>query len=1192
MLRLMHSLAIRLRNLFEDTLAARETRAGIFQAANVRGSARHFLIAYMFARAKTRPLIVLCESGRQAESTRAHVITAWRLLTDKYERDDDFLLYPDFEPSNIFDFAIPDIETTAQRRLALDLMLREHVCVIFTTPSAIFRRLPDPETVRDAKLTLCAAGASDTGRFSVRTSISTIELAERLSDFGYERANLVFAPAQFSIRGGLVDVFPVGAASPIRIDFFGDEIEEISRFNPETQRSFEGAGEAVILPARARAAHGKDAMRAADLVKARLDEYVGEYGSRLPASVKKLSEVIEEDIERIRIGTDFNRAGFYSPLFTGDYTLLDYFPNGTSLLIHDEALVEGELRTYLRFWEERFLEWRKSALSITQLDDYYIAPDEKLFDYFRNHRLISGGDLSLILTNSFDFAHSDIPTFDMHLGTPSSAKFRLGFLTATLSAMGEQANEVWIASQFANRLQEKLKEEGITGTAVNKAILPGGFSFPDAGHLITDAEIFGEIEDTVTKRPRRYEKGGIKAVDEIKIGDYVVHIDYGVGRFVALSDQEVGGIRRSYVEIEYEGKDKLYVPVDQLDRVRRYRFDGNAPKLNNLGRRTWKKIRRKIRKDSIKLALKLFKLYRKRADMSGMSYCDSEGWLDEFGAAFPYELTPDQREAWDAVREDMEASRPMERLICGDVGFGKTEIALRTAFLTCQNDRQVLVLCPTTILADQHYHTFRRRFAAFPFRVEMLSRFLSPRDQKAIVADFNAGKVDVLIGTHRIFSKDVKPKSPGLLVIDEEQRFGVKQKERLKMKFPGVDSLTLTATPIPRTLHMSLVGMRDVSLIETPPVDRKPVRTYVGEYDRQIARDAILREIGRGGQIYFLHNRVEDIELFKAELEHLVPEAKITIAHGQMKEDALEEIMNTFAIGAFHILLATTIIENGLDIPNVNTLIVDKAENLGLAQMHQLRGRVGRSHVQAYAYFFHEPERGLTPDAQGRLHSIYNYAYLGSGYEIAQSDLRLRGAGNIFGTEQSGIAAQVGYDYYFEILHDSFEAVREGAYGLDDLDDFDEGALLDAFEEERAGCVVDVPIPAFIPPDYIEDSVLRLDLLRRIAGLNLSEIDDFRSELEDRFGKPPEAVENLLAVIAIKLMAESVGISSVEYMRHKNAFRFRFRSGRPSWVQKITLLDRKAELKENDLVDLGVQLDSEVAPKLMLFLERLEGLQE
>ncbi len=705
--------------------------------------------------------------------------------------------------------------------------------------------------------------------------------------------------------------------------------------------------------------------------------------------------------------------------------------------------------------------------------------------------------------------------------------------------------------------------------------------------LLTDAEIFGEIEDAVVRKQRRYEKAGLKAVDEISIGDYVVHVDYGIGRFVALSDQEVANVTRSYVEIEYEGKDKLYVPVEQLDRLRRYRWDGTAPKLNSLGRATWKKTKRKVRLESLKMAMKLYKLYRKRTNIIGESFKDKEGWLDEFGAAFPYELTPDQSETWDIVRNDMEKAKPMERLICGDVGFGKTEIALRASFLACNNDKQVLVLCPTTILADQHHHTFRRRFAPFPFRVEMLSRFLSKKEQDKIIEDFNAGKVDVLIGTHRVLSKDVKPKSLGLLVIDEEQRFGVKQKEQLKHRFPGVDSLMLTATPIPRTLHMALVGMRDVSLIETPPVDRKPVRTLVGEFDKQIVRDAILKEIGRAGQVYYLHNRVLDIDVAKSDLESLVPEAKMITAHGQMKEDRLEEIMNAFAIGAFNVLIATTIIENGLDISNVNTLIVENAENLGLSQMHQLRGRVGRSHVQAYAYFFHEAERGLTPDAQGRLHAIYNYAYLGAGYEIAQSDLRLRGAGNIFGEEQSGLAQQVGYDYYFELLEGSFDAVRNA---LDDIDEdalVDENELLDKFEEEDTGCFIDVPIPAFIPPDYVDDSVLRLDLLRRIAKLDAHQTDEYRLELKDRFGEPPIEVDNLLDIIGLRKKARETGVVSIEYMRTRQAFRIKFRESRPMWAGRISLLDGKAEMTHDGLIDYKIPLESATTKKLLIFFDRL-----
>ena len=1178
----MHKLLNRLIHLFEPAAQAVQSGTDVIQLANARGASRYFLIAHLLERSKISPLVIVCENGVQAERACAHAINAYRLITGKIEREEQFIVFPDSEPVNVFDTTPSDEELAALSRTTLDALLWGRAGAVFTPVQALFRALPSPETLRHERLTLSIAP-----KYGALASIQVTELADLLNGYGYKRESLVFEPGQFSVRGGLVDVYPAGAQAPVRLDFFGASLEEISLFNPETQRSFEKIGEVTILPVKQRISGGEEV---AAKIEERLVAYLDVYGSRLPASSAALAEIVREDAAKIGAGLDCPRAGLYAPIHSDMHCLLDYMPKGSAIMLHDEAIIKSELKTFEKFWNGRFEEWRGGALTIADFGDYYSIPKLSVLDAIASSGAFRQSKLKAFATNTFDVLYAGFNTIDLKLGTPSASKFRLASLVSTLGELGAKAGEVWIASQFAERLRERIAEEGATFGAIEKAIIPGGFSFPGAGYVITDAEILGEIEETVVRKSRRFEKTGVKSLDEIKIGDFVVHVDYGIGRFVALSDQDAGGVRRSYVEIEYDDKDKLYVPVDQLGRLRRYRYDGAPPNLDKLGRKNWSKNRKKIRQQAIRLAIELYKLYQKRERIAGISHREQDGWVDEFSSAFPYELTPDQREAWNAVRKDMESSRPMDRLICGDVGFGKTEVAMRAAFLACENDKQVMVLCPTTILADQHFHTFRRRFAAFPFKVEVLSRFLSEKEQERIVEKFNAGKVDVLIGTHRLLSKDVIPTRLGLLVIDEEQRFGVKQKEKFKMRFPGVDSLMLTATPIPRTMHMALSGMMDMSIIETPPVDRKPVRTFVGEYSETLLRDAVLREIGRGGQVYFLHNRVADMEKFKADLEALVPEAKVTLAHGKMKEDALEEIMNAFSLGAFHVLLATTIIENGLDIPNVNTLIVERAELLGLAQMHQLRGRVGRSRVQAYAYFFHHPEGALTPDAQGRLHAVYNYAYFGAGYEIAQSDLRLRGAGNIFGREQSGLAASVGYDYFFELLESSFDAVKAEVEGLSDLDGLSEADVLAALEEEETGCFVDIPVPAYIPHAYVEDSVVRLDLLRRIARLELKEIEDFRAELADRFGEPPAEVENLLRVIGIKTHCDAMGISAVEYRRAAGSFRFKFKSGRPSWAQKVSLLDGRAEMAGAEALDFRAALDESSAENLLTFVKRLYAL--
>jgi transcription-repair coupling factor (superfamily II helicase) len=604
--------------------------------------------------------------------------------------------------------------------------------------------------------------------------------------------------------------------------------------------------------------------------------------------------------------------------------------------------------------------------------------------------------------------------------------------------------------------------------------------------------------------------------------------------------------------VEYAGRDRLFVPVEQLDRLRRYSYDGTEPKLNSLGKEQWRKTKEKVRQDTIELAKRLLSLYKARRTRAGYSYSERTVWEDEFAEGFPYNMTEDQLSAWRAVERDMEAAKPMDRLLCGDVGFGKTEIALRAAFKSCVDERQALVLCPTTVLADQHYHTFSRRFKPFPFRVAQLSRFQSKAEQKDTIAKLHEGRVDVVIATHRALSKDVGFKRLGLLVIDEEQRFGVTQKEKMKMRWTDVDVLAMSATPIPRTLHMSLIGLRDISLIETAPIARKPVKTYVGEHDEIMVREAILRELGRGGQVYYLHNRVQDIERVKQELERLIEDEKVVIAHGQMREDKLEEVMRAFSLGAYKIMLATTIIENGLDIPSVNTMVVSHAENLGLSQMHQLRGRVGRSAVQAYAYFFHQPNRILSEEAQNRLHAIYNYAYLGAGYEIAQSDLRIRGAGNLLGEAQSGLAKAVGFEYYCELLARSISDVK--ALDEADIEEWEDTPLAG----ERPGAQVDLPLPCFIPDDYISDPVLRLDILRDLAALASEEaLAEFAAALADRFGEPPPEVHNLLLVVRIRNLAAGLGIQRVSFNRGRGNFELRLYDDEGDWHRSAPLVDSR-----------------------------------
>jgi transcription-repair coupling factor (superfamily II helicase) len=1139
------------------------------------------------------PLLLITETNQRAAQMQQFMTVVERLVNDREPDVDEFLNFPDLEPQNLFEYFDPPLEVVDLRNRVLDGLRKGRTRLVVTSYKACWRLLPELAEQAQQQLQLgCSSQKHPSPNHAgeVTRKISREELAAQLVALGYSGAGTVQVAGQFALRGGLVDVFPVGAELPVRIDLFGSEIESINVFDPGTQRSLERQDTVRILPVSAHSGQLRDPGVLAWL-RERWDSYAREYsGASGRSSFERLEEVVSLDLAALAAGNECSRAGWYYHATLSEHTTLwNYLPKGSRVLVHEDGFVESESNSYFRFWEARHDDWLKNALGFLKLSDSYLLPAKGLQDVMRDlrqgrlHTRLLNDDgqaicLSLdpvypLLTSSFDgplAAENPVRSSSVGLQTPAPGKWSTSRLPETLrgySAISPplQRSEVSVASgankinlpmtvlsQFSARLREVLTDEQLW-PEVENAILPGGFILPDdEWSLITDVEIFGEIAEVEVAQPKRYRTHALRRPDDLAPGDYVVHIDYGIGRFAQLVDRETGGLQKTYAAVEYANKDRLFVPVEQLDRLRRYSFDGSEPQLNNLGKDTWKKTKEKVKKDTLELARKLLSLYKSRQQRMGHAYGQGTVWEQEFAEGFPYELTEDQARAWQEVQADMEAAKPMDRLLVGDVGFGKTEVAMRAAFKACVDERQVLILCPTTVLADQHFTTFTRRFRAFPFRVGILSRFQSPAEQRQTIEHLRLGRLDVLIATHRGLSKDVRFRNIGLLVIDEEQRFGVKQKEQLRMQFPGVDVLAMSATPIPRTLHMSLVGVRDISVIETAPTARKAIKTYVGEHDEMLVREAMLRELGRGGQIYFLHNRVQDIESVRIRLEELLPGEKVIVAHGQMADDKLEEVMHAFSLGAYRIMLATTIIENGLDIPSVNTIIVDKAEHLGLAQMHQLRGRVGRSSQQAYAYFFHSSSRLLSEDSQRRLHAIYNYAYLGAGYEIAQSDLRIRGAGNLLGEEQSGLAKSVGFEYYCELLAKSINEVRERSTGEIEAWDEEDGILL----VDTPSAQIDLPLSCYIPEGYIADPVLRLEILRNIAALdNPAAVEAYVEEIKDRFGTVPPEVLNMLTAVNLRNLATTVGLEQLAYNRLRESFVLRFRGGLPDFARSVQLLD-------------------------------------
>ncbi len=1209
-------------------------KSGLQRLTDLRGSSVFFLLEYL-AETESQPLLILTETTGKAQQMQQFISHVDRLVHGREPRQEHYLVFPDFEPQNLFEYVEPPVELLDSRNQVLDALQRGSCRVVLASAKACFRLLPPPADYNSREIVLATeeglsrlrddSSVRSHLKEEARTNIERDDLARRLSANGYAKVTTVLEPGQFALRGGLVDIFAVGQGRPARIDLFGDEIESIQTFKPDTQRTEGSLDILQILPL---AIHSERLKLPESRVwlEDRWREYRREHEREIsPSAFERLSELLENDFEHLENGIAIPRAGwYYRAIASEDCTLWNYLLPDTRVLVHEDSFVDSETNSYFTFWQNRFGDWLKNGLSFLNFEHFYRLPKGRIADSLsqlaQGRLLLANGDeledlpsVRPLFTHSFSSAELDGGHTSLGFGTPPGGKWGTSKLEQSIlgypalppyrpSDLSQEFVDrpVTVLTQFSSRMAEVLSDAG-AHPEIHSAILPGGFTIPagdgnllpaevnfDGWTVVTDMEIFGEITEVVPARPRYGGGTPIRKSDELSEGDYIVHIDYGIGRFARLVDRQQGDLTRSFVEIEFAKNDKLFVPVDQLDRLRRYSYDGTDPALNTLGKETWAKTKEKVKKDTLELAKKLLSLYKRRKVGGGHSYSPAEEWMHEFAEGFPYTMTEDQGKAWLAVEADMEAAQPMDRLLVGDVGFGKTEIAMRGAFKACVDERQVLILCPTTILADQHFRNFSRRFKPFPFKVEMLSRFQSAKEQKDIIKRVNTGEVDIVIATHRGLSKQLEFPHLGLLVVDEEQRFGVKQKEKLKMRWPEIDVLTMSATPIPRTLHMSLIGVRDISLIETAPVARKAIKTYVGEMDEIMVREAILRELGRGGQVYFLHNRVADIEKTREKLEKLVPEAKVLIAHGQMKEDQLEEVMHAFSLGAYRIMLATTIIENGLDIPTVNTIIVDNAENLGLAQMHQLRGRVGRSAVQAYAFFFHAPNRILTEDAQSRLHAIYNYAYLGAGYEIAQSDLRIRGAGNLLGESQSGLARQVGFDYYCELLARSIKDIR--ALDEADIEEWDETALL----EERQGPQVDLPLSVYIPENYVENVSLRLELLRRLANLtDNTELDEIAEELEDRFGKRPVVVDNLLLLVRLRNLCGELGVERMSYNHRNLSFALQFYEDEGSWYQKAPLLDSRFKMGSGGFISLDQSFNSkEDIEELYDALDTLQGLRE
>jgi transcription-repair coupling factor (superfamily II helicase) len=996
--------------------------------------------------------------------------------------DTERLYFP--EPSALFYENAPWSETARRERLAVLARLIQGggAPVITATARGLMSRTLPPEAL---------IASSFSARKGAR--LDPMELAQRLVAGGYEPTYTVSAPGTFARRGGILDVWTMQSERPARLEFFGDEIDGLRIFDPASQRTVAPIDELLIPPAR---------------------EYLSDRAADIGIEAKDLSE-------------------FHIPLLHPQTaSLLDYLPEDALVLIDDhQALREG-----ISELEEQALTLREDALLHQEIGTEHPLPYFPLVEL--EDALQGWQPLELGPTASLESA-SDLA---QHFRPGRRFGGQLKTVMEYLDELVGRGEQVQVISRQAARLQDLWAEahahqNGGLSPDFRQASLGAGFELLATGqpslHLLSDSEVFGWERPQPRRRPLVERDAPEAPYVDLESGELVVHIDHGIGTFKGLISRVIEGVEREFLTVEYAGGDQLYVPVHQADRLTRYVGSaGERPSLSRLGGTEWRSSKSRVRRAVEAIAEDLLELYALREGAEGYAFSKDTPWQHELEASFPYIETDDQLRVIAEVKGDMESSRPMDRLVCGDAGYGKTEVALRAAFKAVMDGKQVALLVPTTVLAQQHYLTFSERLAAFPVRVEMLSRFRSAKEQDHILEELARGEMDIVIGTHRLVQKDVEFKDLGLVIIDEEQRFGVTHKEHLKKLRTEVDVLTMTATPIPRTLYMALTGVRDISTINAPPEERLPVVTHVGPYSPDIVRQAVLRELDRGGQVFFVHNRVQTIEAMKARLGGLLPEARISVAHGQMSEQDLSTRMQQFTHGDVDVLLTTTIIESGLDIPNANTLIVDRADAFGLAQLYQLRGRVGRGAQRAYAYFFRHGGRLPTEDGRQRLETIAENTQHGAGFNVAMRDLEIRGAGDLLGTRQHGLIAAVGFHLYTRLLAKAVADLRRGS----------------AFGPEAAAVHlslyhplinVDLPMEVGIPPEYVPDIGMRLKLYRRLADLHdMGAIEALEDEFRDRFGPSPQEVHNLLFQLKVKVLAEQAGLISISGEAGKLVLRF------------------------------------------------------
>ena len=1049
-------------------------------------------------------------------------------LVVTYDEERANRLYEDFRfyeknvliyPSKDVLFFSADIHGNAIVRRRMEIfksLIEGERCTIVLTVDALLDKIPELSYIKSKIIPLKEGDTLDVDKFK-----------SRLVELGYEKTETVEGVGEFAIRGGIIDIFPLTEETPYRIDMWDDEIDTIRSFDVESQRSIERVESVNIYPATEMVLSKTRINKGIKAIEAELKPYEEKlrksFRTEAAHRIKKEVDALKEQL------TEFNGAigvdGFVDYFYSKTMSLLDCIPADACILLDEPRRIKECADMYMGNFNSAMKSRLEGGYILPgQLELLY--PYESIAEKFAERRTVLFSALYykdeiipevfhveieaktvISYKNSFEALVADIERW-------KSKDYRIILISPSATRgrrLADNLMNVQVSCFFSEDKKRVLKDREMM---ITTGRLRSGFEFPDMKlAVISEGDIFTSRTAGKSKNKKKSQYSGevIKSYTDISVGDYVIHEKYGIGIYRGIEQVEVDNVYKDYITIEYAAGGKLYVLASEVDEIQKYSDkEGRRPKINKLGGGEWDKTRKRVKGHVAEVAKELVTLYAKRRDGKGHVYPADTVWQKEFEEMFPYEETEDQKNAINDTKKDMESTKIMDRLVCGDVGFGKTEVAIRAAFKAVSDSRQVAYLVPTTILAEQHYNTFKERMKDFPIEIRLLCRFCTPKEVRETIKDLKAGRVDIVIGTHRLLSKDVEFKQLGLLIIDEEQRFGVTHKEKIKQMKVNVDVLTLTATPIPRTLHMSLIGVRDMSILEEPPVDRRAIQTYVLEYDPELVREAIRRELARKGQVFYVYNRVNNIDEITRQVSGLVPEAVVEYAHGQMSERELEDIMLRFIKGEIDVLVSTTIIETGLDIPNANTMIIHDAENYGLSQLYQLRGRVGRSDRAAYAFLMYKKDKLIKETAEKRLKAIREFTDLGSGIKVSMKDLEIRGAGNLLGADQSGHMEAVGYDLYCKMLNDAIKKERGEEV------------------EEHFDTTVKLPFDAFIPSTYVRNEFIKLDLYKRISQImDGSDYDDLVDEMTDRFGDLPKEVVNLMDVSLLKSRANKAYITSI-----------------------------------------------------------------